>query len=56
MAVALWIAAALVVADTLFLVSRVGRPRGPVAPSTAVIAIVQYGAIAGLLVWSAVNR
>lgn len=56
MTVALWIAAILVAADTLIYVGRVGRPRPPITPGLAVLSVMQYGTVSGLLVWSAVNR
>lgn len=52
----LWAMAALVVADALWMVSRVGQPRKPIDGVVAAAGVVQYGTVAGLLVWAAVTR
>jgi hypothetical protein len=54
--VALLILAGVVALDTLLMVGRVGKPRDPVTPAMAVLAVIQYGTVAGMLVWAAVIR
>lgn len=52
----LWVFAVIVALDTLAYIGRIGKPRDPITPLYAVLAVMQYGTVVGLLVWAAVTR